>query len=242
MLMMFFKHSRFLRRSMLSFGVSTMSPKNSLSFNMSPKSAIIFIKCWSCHHMKNSIRYKGKINNTSVIIFLIGGQKLPAMLLCLEEPPVRVLWYWLSLFIHFCSSFGCFSLFILFFIFVDVLHSHLLFDIIHHPSMDYCQAFTPISYFQPSPSQSDHSVIFLPWPLRFWVGIFYPQTFFTLRSFTDILPELIKAFLGVGSSSLKFTGLHTDPWNTDLAHLFVWFTVIHSLHIQNDSFLNSTKY
>ena len=32
--------------------------------------AIIFIKCRNRHHMKNNIRYKGNINNTSVIIFL----------------------------------------------------------------------------------------------------------------------------------------------------------------------------
>ena len=28
---------------------------------------------------------------------------------------------------------------------------------------------------------------------------------------------------------LKVAGLHTDPRNTDPAHLFVWFTVIHNL-------------
>ena len=39
--------------------------------------------------------------------------------------------------------------------FVDVLHSHFLFNIIPHPSMDYCQVFRPILYFQPSASQSD---------------------------------------------------------------------------------------
>ena len=39
--------------------------------------------------------------------------------------------------------------------FVDVLHSHFLFDIIPHPSVDYRQVFRPILYFQPSPSQSD---------------------------------------------------------------------------------------
>ena len=64
-----------------------------------------------------------------------------------------------------------------------------------------------------------HSVIFLPRVLRFWVGIFYPQPFFTLRSFPTFLakPAFIKA------------GLHTDPRNTASAHLFVWFTVIHNL-------------
>ena len=52
------------------FGVSTMSLKNSLSFSMFATSAIIFIKCRNCHQMKNNIRCKGNINNTSVIIFL----------------------------------------------------------------------------------------------------------------------------------------------------------------------------
>ena len=90
----------------------------------------------------------------------------------------------------------------------------------------------------------NHSVIFLPRALRFWVGIFYPQVFFTLHSFPTFLaqPAFIKASLGAGSYSLKFAGLHTDPQNTDPAHLFVWFTVIHNLHIQNNSVLNSTIY
>ena len=89
----------------------------------------------------------------------------------------------------------------------------------------------------------NHSVIFLPRALRFWVGIFYPQAFFTLCSFTDILLAFIKASLEDGSSSLKFAGSHTDLRNTDSAYLFVWFTVIHiGPHIQNDSVLNSTKY
>ena len=49
----------------------------------------------------------------------------------------------------FVSSFCCCSSF------VDVLHSHFLFDIIPHPSVDYHQVFTPILYFWPSLSQSD---------------------------------------------------------------------------------------
>ena len=71
----------------------------------------------------------------------------------------------------------------------------------------------------------------LPRTLRFWVGIFYPQAFFTLRSFLIFLaqPAFITASLGASSYSLKFAGLHTDPQNTDPAHLFVWFTVIHNL-------------
>ena len=54
----------------------------------------------------------------------------------------RFLWCWSS----FCC---CYSSF------VNVLHSHFLFDIIPHPSVDYRQVFRPILYFQPSPSQSD---------------------------------------------------------------------------------------
>ena len=129
----------------------------------------------------------------------------------------------------------------------------LLFDVIPRPSIDYRQVFRPILYFQPSPLQSDsqHFHFQLFWDLlsQFYCErygfervFFYQQVFFTLSSFTDILPVFIKTFLGAGSSFLKFAGLHTDPRNTDPAHLFVWFTVIRNLHIQKNSFLNSTIY
>ena len=48
------------------------------------------------------------------------------------------MWRWSS----FCC---CYSSF------VEVLHSHFLFHIIPHPSVDYCQVFRPILYFQPIP-------------------------------------------------------------------------------------------
>ena len=85
-------------------------------------------------------------------------------------------------------------------------------------------------------------------PFRDLLSQFYRErygfewAFFTLCSFINILSAFLKASLGAGSSSLTFAGLHTDPRNAGLAHLFVWFTVFHNLHIQNDSFLNSTKY
>ena len=103
----------------------------------------------------------------------------------------RFLWCW--------SSFCCYSLF------VNVFHSHFLFDIMPHPSVDYRQVFRPILYFQPSPSHSDSRhfhfstiplVIFLPRALRSWVGIFYPQAFFTLCSFTNILTCVYQGFPG----------------------------------------------
>ena len=56
---------------------------------------------------------------------------------------MRFLRCWLS------SLFCCCSSFVIFF------HSHFLFDIIPHPSMDSHQVFTTILYFQPSSSQSD---------------------------------------------------------------------------------------
>ena len=43
-------------------------------------------------------------------------------------------------------------------------------------------------------------------------------------------------------SSLKFAGLHTDLRNSGPAPLLVWITVIHNLHIQNNSVLSSTIY
>ena len=92
-------------------------------------------------------------------------------------------------------------------------------------------------------SYSNHSAIFWPRGLRHCMDLFYPQAFFTLRSLhRHLKPAFIKVSLGAGSSSLKFAGLRTDCRNTHPAHLFVWFTVIHNLHVQNDSVLNSTIY
>ena len=71
------------------------------------------------------------------------------MVLCLGEPPTRF-FVMLVVVLHFI-----FDLHLsMFFILLLLLHSHLLFDIIPHPSVDYHWVFTPILYFQPSPSQS----------------------------------------------------------------------------------------
>ena len=88
----FFNSSHFLCFSMLFFGVSTISPKNSSSFNVSPTSAIIFIKSLNRHHMKNNIRYKGNTNNNSVIIFFLNRRSKTLTDVTLPgEPPGRFL-------------------------------------------------------------------------------------------------------------------------------------------------------
>ena len=91
------------------------------------------------------------------------------------------------------------------------------------------------------------SVIFLPWVLRFWVGIFYQQAFFTLRSFTDILTCVYQGFPGswqfflevcrASYWSLKHRPspsvclIHSNPQSSysewfsfKFYHIFVWTT------------------
>ena len=171
-----FNSSRFLCCSIPSFVVSKISPRRSSSFYMSPAWVIAFIKGLNCHQMKNNIGYKGNTNNTSVIIFFKSKrQKLPAMVLCLGEPPRRIVVSSFFFFFdfhfvvvssfHFCVfiSFHFWSSFFCCFLRLPMFFNHicfstsslnLLFDIIPHPSVDYLRVFTPILYFQPSPSQS----------------------------------------------------------------------------------------
>ena len=152
--------------------------------------------------MKNNIRYKGNTNNTSAVIFFNWRTKTPSDVTLLGRTSSEV-FVMLVVVVH---SFLFFILLLLFFIHfvlhfvVAVLHFitsylmvyfSLLFNLIPHPSVDYCGVFTPILYFQPSPLQSDlRTFHFQPFrdllftvlsrALRFCVGIFYPQTFFYL--------------------------------------------------------------
>ena len=143
----------------------------------------------------------------------------------------RFLWCW--------SSFCCCSSFVIF------LHSHFLFDIIPHPSVVYRQVFRPILYFQSSLSQSDSQHFhFSPFSYLFSTsatvlsGHFLPTSFFYLMLLPNIFGTFPTFWHNLFLSSfhwelavtlLKVAGLYTDPQNTDLAHLFVWFTVIHNL-------------
>ena len=173
------------------------------------------------------------------------------MLLCLGEPPVRFLWccccssfyFWSSfcccIFICRCSlfcrcSFHCFSTssLTLPWAIAGVSTPHFILS-----AQPIAEWFATLS-FSTIPLSSYRMGYGSEW------AFFTHRRFFTLCSFLSFLaqPAFIKASLGAGSYSLKFAGLHTDPQNTDPAHLFVWFTVIHNLHIQNDSVLNSTIY
>ena len=123
--------------------------------------------------------------------FLTGGQKLPAVLLCLGEPPVRFLWCWLSF---------LFFILLLYLNFVAALHLLMFFTHICFSTLSFTLPWTiaeclhPFYTFSPTHRRVirdtfifNHSVIFLPRAQRFWEGIFYQQVFFTLSSFTDIL-------------------------------------------------------
>ena len=146
------------------------------------------------------------------------------MVLYLGETPVRFLCcccsFLMCIFICRCSSFCCYSSFISRLLYVTSTPPWLLRPMKASTSSE----LYPDYFWLPF-------LFHLPRALRFWVGIFYPQAFFTLRSFLTFLaqPAFIKASLRARSYSLKFAGLHTNSWNTDPAQLFVWFTVIHNL-------------
>ena len=92
----------------------------------------------------------------------------------------RFLWCWSSF--YYCYS-----------SFVDMFHSHFLFCIISHPSVEYRQVFRPILYFQPSPWQSD-LLHFHFQPFHYLLkasamvlsGHFLPTSVFYLTLFPDI--------------------------------------------------------
>ena len=79
----------------------------------------------------------------------------------------------------------------------------------------------------------NHSVIFLPRALRFWVGIFYSQTFFTWRFITDILTCVYQALPGSRQFFLKVC--KASCWSSK-------HRPSPSVCLIHSSFLNSTIY
>ena len=194
--------------------------------------------------MRNNIRYKGNVNNTSVIVSLIDTLDD----FCKLNKNFQR-WYFVwdnlqevfeMLVVAFINCCFCDVGFCCFYVFGLLFHANdtppwFLRPVKASTSSELYYGYLWLLYF---------SVTFSQQALRFWVGIVYTQTFFSLLFIPTVLqqPAFIKASLGVGSSSLSFTGLHADPRNTDPAHLFVWFTAIHNLHIQKNSYLNRIKH
>ena len=173
------------------------------------------------------------------------------MVLCLGEPPRRFLWC-LVVVLHFIfvSSFHFWSSF------VDVLHfvvvSSFTFTFWHHRSpylWTIARFLHTFHTFSPAHCRVicdtfifNFSVIFLPRALRFWMGIFYPQAFFTLCSFSNIfdstciyqgLPRSRQFFLEV-CRALYWSSKHRPSPSVCLIHSNP------QIYIQNDSVLNST--
>ena len=102
--------------------------------------------------------------------------------------------------------------------FILLLFFSLLFDVILHPSVDYRRGFyTPFYTFSPAHRRVirdtfifDYSI--LPRALRPWVGIFYPQAFFTLCSFTHIVTCVCQGF--PGSRQFFFEVCRTSYWSS----------------------------
>ena len=152
------------------------------------------------------------------------------MVLCLGEPTKRFLL--LYLYFHFCNfiSFHFWSSF------VDVLHSHFICFSTSSLTFPWTIAgfLHPFYTFNPAHHRVicdtfifNFSVIFLPRALRFWVGIFYPQAFFTLRSFTDIFystcnyqgfPGSLQFFLKVCTASCWWSSKHRPGPSVCLIH------------------------
>ena len=137
----------------------------------------------------------------------------------------RFLWCWSS----FCCCCCC--------SFVVSLYSHFLFDIIPHSSVTITRFLDPFCTFSPGHRRVIcDTFIFQPFRHLLTASTtvlngHFPQVFFTLRSFPTFWHNLLLSRFcwELAATFLKFAGFHTDPRNTDLAHLFVWFTVIHNL-------------
>ena len=147
------------------------------------------------------------------------SQKLRAMLLCLGEPPVRFLcsccWFLMCIFICRCSSFCfCFSF--------------------------YFQATSPCHWHSTLASQTLEGLHQLWAQSRLLLIAF---SFSSTTNATDLSRHLLSTDVfyltllpNIFGTTCFYQGLpgsweilYIDPQNTDPAHLFVWFTVIHNL-------------
>ena len=142
--------------------------KNSSLFNIFFTSAIIFITCPNRNDMTNSMTYKDKINNTSVITFLIGSPTISSQFpFCTVKAPFYVLRGLCSISLvsfnltklpkrYLRENFQEVSVMLVVVVVLSsltVFHS-LLFEVIPHDSVSYRRFYIPILYYQPSSLQS----------------------------------------------------------------------------------------
>ena len=163
------------------------------------------------------------------------------MVPCLGEPPRWVLWCWLSFLVF--ISFLCLH-------FVVVLYLSFLF--ISFPAY-----FTMSPALHPGfsdlwrrpPSLSSTLNYFwlpflfhLPQALRFWVGSFYTQAFFTLRFFIEILTNIYQGFPGTQQffldvcralywswkhgPGLSVCLIHSNPQTLYISNLYLYMPIL----------------
>ena len=183
---------------MPSFGVSTISPKNSSSFNMFSTSAIAFIRCQNRDHMNNHTRYKGNINNTSAIN--VFNRYITLVTFCLPFYVHRRLHKTLSDGTLLGRTFRSFLLRWLLLLLFSSLEVFTFTGYFSLPPAIHLGFWGP---WRPPPALSSTLATFgyftfarlfftvLPRALRFWVSIFYPQALFTLLSFPTFLTRFV---------------------------------------------------
>ena len=183
---------------MPSFGVSTISPKNSSSFNMFSTSAIAFIRCQNRDHMNNHTRYKGNINNTSAIN--VFNRYITLVIFCLPFYVHRRLHKTLSDGTLLGRTFRSFLLRWLLLLLFSSLEVFTFTGYFSLPPAIHLGFWGP---WRPPPALSSTLATFgyftfarlfftvLPRALRFWVSIFYPQALFTSRFFHTFLTRFV---------------------------------------------------
>ena len=102
--------------------------------------------------------------------------------------------HWSMFFIHICLSTSCLTHP---WTIVEFLHPFYTFSPAHRSVIRNTSIFNHSVIFLPRALRFlGGAIIILPRALRFWEGIFYPQAFFTLRSFTDILTRIYQDLRG----------------------------------------------
>ena len=150
------------------------------------------------------------------------GSKTPSNGTCLGEPPGGFF------------DVGCYFIFDLYLIFDlhFVVVFHFVSRLLYHVTGTAPWLLRPPPALSSTPTTFD-CLFFIIYRERYG----FEWAFFTHRCFLPYTPSqhfwhnllLSRFYWEPAVAFLKVAGPHTDPRNTDPAHLFVWFTVIHNL-------------